>query len=244
MTIRFSIDRWAAWAPGLTNNEDWQKWLSAPAALSEEALPALPEMSSMMRRRLDRLGRVALQAAYWARGNASDAIDCPVIFASRFGDVVASVELLRQLAIADTMSPAGFSMSVHNAIGAMFSIACGNQQQYTAIAAGQETVEAAFVEASCLLADGVPAVLVVIYEEQLPNPFEAFDGVDSFPRAWACRLSLAQSSGFSLRSLVNDGTAAGTSSLPDLDVLRFLTSDATSHYRAIGPRAWHWERHA
>src|SRR5206468_1426631 len=131
--------------------------------------PALDEMPAMIRRRVERLGRVALQAVYRVQG---DTPPCPVVLASRRGDVRRSVQLLSQLAAGETLSPAAFSMSVHNAIGALYSIATKQIGPYTAIAAGEETVEAAFIEALGQLADGEAAVLIVHYDEPLPPPYE------------------------------------------------------------------------
>jgi len=241
MTIRFSLDRWAAWAPGLPDAEAWQAWLAAPRPLPDEGLPALAEMPAMMRRRLERLGRIALQAAYWGQ---DDAAPCPIVFASRHGDSVRTVALLRQLAAEDGLSPTAFSLSVHNAIGALFSIARQDPTSYTAVALGEETAEAAFTEALGLLADGEPCVLVVCYDEPLPEPFDGFNRSDEFPRAWACRLSRAQAGGLSLETLPAQAEARATDLPPDLTVLRFLLSTETTLEHTVGARTWRWQRHA
>lgn len=244
----FSVQRWAAWAPGLAHPADWEAWLAKPHPLPAEGTPALTEMPSMMRRRVDRLGRIALQAAYGAHADAPDA---PVIFASRYGDLGRSVELLTQLARSEPLSPTSFSLSVHNAIGALYSIARGDTASYGAIAAGEETVEAAFTEACGLLADGVPRVMVVVYDEPVPSPWERFSQDVAFPHAWACLLT-AGTEGNTVRL----GRAAGPSpdmaalepepaGLPaDLRILRFLVSGASRWEHAVGARHWRWERHA
>ncbi|MBV8657171.1 MAG: beta-ketoacyl synthase chain length factor [Burkholderiales bacterium] len=240
MTLRFSIAQWAAWAPGLTDAAAWRAWLAAPVALPVEGTPALAEMPAMMRRRVDRLGRVALQAAYWGLG---DTRECPIVFASRYGSIGRSIELLQQLAAEDTVSPTGFSMSVHNAIAAQFSIARQDAGNYTAVAAGDETVEAAFTEAIGLLADGASSVLVVFYDEPLPEALRGPIGMLDFARAWACRIEPATHGGISVSSRA--AGAAAASVLPaDLAVLRFLVSDEPELLRVATPRAWHWCRHA
>jgi hypothetical protein len=148
-------------------------------------------------------------------------------------------------------------MSVHNAIGALFSIARKDPGSYTAIASGPETVEAAFCEAIGMLADGATAVMVVYYEEPLPVPFQHFEQGDQFPHAWACRLVPAISGGISLiaRSAAQNPGAEGERSAPelachdpalgaDLNTLRFLTSNQASHTYCVGNRCWQWSRHA
>ncbi|GAB3246051.1 beta-ketoacyl synthase chain length factor [Chitinimonas naiadis] len=240
MNIQFSIDRWAAWAPGLTDSEAWLAWLAAPCPIDAEGVPALGEMPAMMRRRVERLGRVALQAAYWGLG---DEPACPVVFASRYGDVTRSVELLRQLAQAEGLSPTAFSMSVHNAIGALFSIARADTTSYSALAAGAETVEAAFTEALGLLADGADTVLLVYYDEPLPELFEAFSESLSFPRAWACRLRRVSQGGISLSAGSVTSDVRPVVLPADLAALQFLLSDAHAHTHTAGARQWHWQRH-
>lgn len=233
--------RWAAWAPGLTDSESWLRWLAAPFPLPVDGKPALAAMPAMMRRRLDPLGRVALETAYTCQAD-DDA--CPVVLASRHGEVGRSLTLLDSLVSEGQVSPASFSLSVHNAIGALYSIARHDVQPYSAIAAGDETVEAAFVEADGLLADGAPAVMVVVYDEPLPARYQAFADRVTFPRGWACRLEATDTGGLSLctgeagRECVADGVLP-----PDLAALAFLLSDRPAYTRRVGVRQWQWCRH-
>jgi hypothetical protein len=241
MTIRFSVDRWAAWAPTLSDQASWRVWLENPSPLPSDNQPALSEMPAMMRRRLNPLGRAALQAAYWCQ---ADTAPCPVVFGSRYGDIGLSVELLRELASAAALSPTAFSLSVHNAIAALYSIARGDTGNYAAVAAGEETVEAAFTEAVGLLADQAPAVMVVYYDEPVVEPFRRFRPDDDFPRAWACRLTRADRGACSLRASTSRDATATNGVLPaDLAVLHFLVSGAARLERRIGQRAWRWQRH-
>jgi hypothetical protein len=239
----FSVQRWAAWAPGLVTPASWETWLATPHPLPAEGTPALAAMPAMMRRRVDRLGRIALQAAYDAHVDAPDA---PVIFASRYGDLGRSVELLTQLARSEPLSPTSFSLSVHNAIGALYSIARGDTSAYGAIAAGEETVEAAFTEACGLLSDGVPRVMVVVYDEPVPTPWEHFSRDVAFPHAWACLLSASTSAdAIHLDCADAPATSPEAADLPaDLRALRFLVSGASRWEHAAGGRRWRWSRHA
>lgn len=199
----------------------------------------------MIRRRVDRLGRVALQAAYWGQG---DSEPCPIVFASRRGDIGRCLQLLRQLAAGEAPSPAAFSTSVHNAIGALYSIANTYTGPYTAVAAGEETVEAAFTEALGQLADGEPAVLVVYYDEPLPAPYDVFEDGVEFPRAMAYRVSLSKSKGFSLQpgpAMPGEPAKTAAGMTTDLEILDFLTSGAANRYvHTVGTRRWEWDSHA
>nr|WP_208726598.1 beta-ketoacyl synthase chain length factor [Corallococcus terminator] len=242
----FTVQRWAAWAPGLVAPDAWETWLAKPHPLPAEGTPALAEMPAMMRRRVDRLGRIALQATYQAHVDAPEA---PVLFASRYGDLGRSLELLTQLARSEPLSPTSFSLSVHNAIGALYSIARGDTASYGAIAAGEETVEAAFTEACGLLADGVPRVMVVHYDEPLPEPWQHFSESVGFPHAWACVLA-ADTGANAIRLDCHasapdaDADAQEQDELPvDLRALRFLVSGARRWEHPVGARRWRWERH-
>jgi hypothetical protein len=201
-------------------------------------------MPAMIRRRVDRLGRVALQAAYWGQG---DSAPCPVVFASRRGDIGRCLQMLRQMADGEPPSPAAFSTSVHNAIGALYSIANAYTGPYTAIAAGEETVEAAFTEALAQLADGEPAVLIVYYDEPLPPPYDVFEEGVEFARAMAFRIRLANDGGYSLQS--GPATQELPAVLPqglttDLAVLDLLVSGAPRSYvHTVGARRWAWVNH-
>jgi len=236
----FSVHHWAAWAPGLVGHDAWTSWLTQPHPLPSEGTPPLTELPAMMRRRVDRLGRIALQAAYTCQ---RDLPPCPGVFASRYGEIGRSVELLETLARGEPLSPTSFSVSVHNAMGALFSIARGDTTAYSAVAAGAETVEAAFVEACGLLADGAPEVQVVVYEEPLPPPFERFTEHPMVPHAWACRVRAAgDAPGITLTCHGAEGDAEGAPVEDDLAVLRFLVGGAARFDHAVGSRVWRWRR--
>ena len=245
MAICFSIDNWAAWAPGLDNREAWLRWLAAPCALNDDGAPAVTELPAMLRRRMDRLGKIALQAAYW--GIDCDCDNIVTVFASRYGDVARSLSLLDQLTADEPLSPTAFSMSVHNAIGAFFSIARQDTAAQSVVAAGAETAEAAFTEALALLADDTSRVLVVYYETSQPAVYGQYADYIDVPHAWACLVRRSESGGISLST---DACPAGPTAYdpaglsPDLDVLRFLLSNERELVRPGEARQWRWQRHA
>jgi len=243
--VRFSVEQWAAWSPGLPDKQSWLEWVEAGQDTLPvgEALPALAEMPAAMRRRADKLGRAALQSAYWCDDEPDPS--CPLVFASRYGEMQRSVELLEQLAAGEPLSPATFSVSVHNAVGALLSIARGQAGNYTAIAAGEETVEAAFSEALGLLGDGAPAVTVVYYDAPLPAPYDSFSGKSEALHAWACRIRQSDAGGFSLQSELETSTLADHCAVAaDLAILRFLLTGGQAVYRhPVGRRVWQWQRH-
>ena len=237
MSSSFRVNRWAAWAPGLQTPEAWRGWLCAPdlAALAGDAVAALPELPPMTRRRIDPLGRAALQAAFWAQGAEPTG---PVVFTSRWGEIARAVSLLRQLAQGEPLSPTAFSLSVHNASSAVYSIARGDTANYSAVSAGPGSAAAGVCEALGLLADGAQQVLVVSVEAPLPDPYGAFETQSVPLRAWAAVIEHGdelglQPSADASASMPPDGLP------PDLAVLQFLAGNAASLHQA----GWQWSRH-
>lgn len=245
----FHVIRWAAWANGLETQADWRAWLAAPRPLAEGGQPALADMPAMMRRRMDPLGRAALQAAYWAQGEQAGR--APVVFASRWGEIARSLLLLQQLADGEALSPTHFSLSVHNASSALYSMARQDRSNYLAVAAGPCSAEAGVTEALGLLADGAPEVLLVVFDAPLPPAYAAQGDAlgagqqDAMLHAWACLLGPAQpAQGLSLRALPPEPTMPAAPGLPGgLAVLDFLSGAAPQLRRTSPQGSWLWERH-
>lgn len=230
----FRVRRWAAWAAGLETPQAWDAWLAEPAWPwpAGEAVAPLAEVPAMTRRRIDPLGRAALQVAWWAQGAAPTG---PVVFASRWGEIARSVALLRQLGACEPLSPTAFSLSVHNASSAVYSIARGDPGNYSAISAGPASAAAGVCEALGLLGEGAAQVLVVSVEAALPEPYEAMDRQPGPLRAWAALLEPAEQ-GLRLQACASDAEPAA---LPaDLAVLRVLTG----HAPQLQQGGWRWSR--
>jgi hypothetical protein len=245
--IEFSVVDWSAWAPGLATKSDWQQWASSPYLPSGDDTPALPEVPPMQRRRIERLGRMAIQAACWCE-QPDDVGQVPLVFASRHGDVARSMELLDTLRQDAPLSPTAFGLSVHNAVAALYSIARGQRGNYVALAGGQGTVEAACVEAFGLLADGAEEVRVIAYESPLPPVYAGFADEPDPYFAWCWRLARTDRPGARL-SLAwgSEPAPAGLPTPPalphSLDLLRFLIAgDERLDVQADG-QAWRWLRH-
>lgn len=236
--VAFSVNHWAAWAPGLTSPEAWRAWAQAPAVAPRGSeTPPLTEVPAMARRRVERLGRPAFQVAQWCQG---DARDFPLVFASRHGDPGRSAGLLTSLAKGEPLSPTSFALSVHNAIGAQYSIIRGDTANVSAISNGLFTPEAAVVEAVALLGDGHPEVMIVVYDASAPAIFAAHydEPLADFAFAWR----LTKGGGFSLENTAAPATASVD--LPHaLSVFRFFLGPERSYMRSDGAAGWTWSRH-
>ena len=242
-TVWFSVSQWGAWAPGLRTPEAWYRWARSEATIDSEGEPPVVAMPAMLRRRAGRLGRMALEAAYAATG---DQEMMPTVFCSRHGEVRRTCEMLMALARNEALSPTAFSLSVHNAIGGLFSIASGSNVPFTAIAAGKASVASGVIEACGLLADGEPEVLLVVYDEPLPAIYQPYRDEPEFAFAWSWRMVPAFGEAFSLSwDVRGDEAPPHPPAAPlALEVLRFFLSGTPESTMECGRQIWRWRRHA
>lgn len=243
LRAEFVISAWAAYAPGLETAAQWNAWAAQPWLPAGDGVPALTEMPALSRRRLDPMGRMAVQAAYWCQA-AEPGV--PMVFASRYGDASRSLELLADVVRGEAVSPTGFGLSVHNAIGALYSIARSDRAHQVAVAAGAASAAAGLVEAAALLADGVPEVSVVCYDAPLPGAYACFHDEPAARYAWAWRVRAPRAGEprMALAASRPDEDEDSHAVLPfGLDVMRFaLSGDAEFSRRADGT-LWTLRRH-
>lgn len=248
VNIEFVIRDWAAWAPTLELRSQWLAWAAkgkAGCPPVSEAAPPVAAMPAMSRRRLNPLGRMAAQAAYDTCPPVA-ADSPPVIYASRYGDASRSLALLADLVRGEPISPTAFGLSVHNAIGAMVSIARGDRSHHSALAAGASSAGAALVEAGGLLADGEREVVIVCYDAPLPGDYAAFNDEPPAAYAWAWRVAAAETGAPCLRLSMQPGSSDAPDPPPPLPfglgVLRFgLSGEAHWAQQSDGQR-WRLER--
>ncbi|GAB3066651.1 beta-ketoacyl synthase chain length factor [Stenotrophomonas tumulicola] len=243
--IEFSVLDWAAWAPGLATRSEWQQWATAPWLPQGDGTPGLSDVPAMQRRRIERLGRMAIQAACWCEDGQGADSTVPLVFASRHGDVERSMELLRALVAEEALSPTTFGLSVHNAIGALYSITRGHRGNLLALSAGKATVEAACLEAAGLLADGAREVRVVVYDPPLPALYSAFSDEPSTYYAWCWRLAAAVPGRDRLRLQWRADAAPDDAPglLPHaLELQRFLLAGDDRCTRVVDGQRWSWHR--
>lgn len=139
-------------------------WQESP----ETPKPDVSFIPPLERRRLTGVERAALAVAWQVRTDAP----LPVVFASRWGEIGVTVKLMQQFHADGEMSPAGFSASVHNAAPGAFSLLTRDKAPYTAIAAGERSLESGLLEALAWQQN----VLFVYAEEATPAFYRpAFD---------------------------------------------------------------------
>jgi hypothetical protein len=158
------------WAPGFAGAAAFAAGVPDPAVTAARA----ELFPGPLRRRATALsGMVASAAAEAARQAGADLALLPFLFASAYGEIATSVEMMASFTEGEGLpSPTRFHNSVHNTPVAYVSIATGNRGFSTAVAAGDETVGAALGEALALLHEDVPALVVAFADEPTPPPFD------------------------------------------------------------------------
>ena len=236
--ITFNIAQWSAWAPGLANVEDWQQWSRNPTLLqdSDEA-PDVSFLPAMHRRRLGRLARMAF-AVGWPLADSHERL--PLVFVSRHGETPRTFEILCDVATNEPLSPTQFSLSVHNAVIGLWSILRGETSEMTALAAAGDGLEHGVFEAAAMLAEGAPAVLLIVTEEQPPQAYCGW--IDDVPFPYAVGLLLTPGTDWQL-TLQPASDALPRSPWPHaLSLLQTLNNAQNTCQHPWKNRLWNWQR--
>lgn len=234
------VSRCLAWAPDLTTATDWQFWAQGQKASSGEGAPGARAVPAMLRRRLTRWGRLALEVATAVAPELDPA--APVVFSSRHGDTERTQQLLRDLALVEPLSPTAFSLSVHNASLGLLTIVQHITAPSLALAAGRETFAHAWLEAVTWLDQGAPQVLLIHADEPLSGFYEPDRDEDDLPQALALLLTRDEGQRVSVNfTPATTDMVAGSRSLA-LDFLAWWYGEQRA-FTYVGDRlAWTWKR--
>jgi hypothetical protein len=137
-----------------------------------EGEPDVAFIPALLRRRLSRAARGMLHCAH--RVAPSDE-GLRTVFASRHGEMHRTLAILKELHDGAPASPALFSLSVHNAVAGLWSIAHGSRGASSAVAAGPDTFGWGLMEA-CAASRAEPGqqVLYVYGDDRLPDMFQPY----------------------------------------------------------------------
>ena len=144
---------------------------------ADETVPALEQIPAMQRRRLSAIAKLALNSAIQSLN--SKPVDY-IVWASQYGDEHKTLKILADVLQDQTPSPTQFSTSVHNAIAGLYSILCQDATPSTSLAASWSE---ALIEAYAWLKTTAPPnarVLVVYYDEALPEIYQEYHNFSGF----------------------------------------------------------------
>lgn len=226
--MNFYVSRCHAWAPGINTDEQWQAWSQGLVQIAETGVPDAKAVPPMLRRRLTRWGRMALETAC-ACADDVDA-ETPVLFSSRHGDTQRTFSLLQNLADAEPLSPTAFSLSVHNASLGIYTIVQQALGPSLAMAAGKESLAHAMLEAYGLLAAGAKQVLLVHTDDLLAEFYQSYADEQELPLSVA--LLLNRSHGRALELSWQPAKDAPQEDSMGMAFLRWWFGDG--HYRLNG----------
>jgi hypothetical protein len=220
--LEFSVKRCVAWGGGLTTAQDWQNYAKGETTLEHsQELPLLKQIPAMQRRRLSPFAKLALHCAL----NAADECltNVPSVFASRHGDIAKTAKLISDTAAKEVLSPTQFGLSVHNAVGGLFSIYTGNKAPLTAISAGEDTFFTALIDALCKLsANDYSHILVVFTETHVPEIYQRYIAQHEVDIACALLLSKAVSGEEVFNLSIEANEKSNTEENSQMQILDFL----------------------
>lgn len=154
------------WLQGFPSAAAWRAGVADPAAQK----PAGQALDKVNRRRAGPLGRALADVIAEAVAMAgADAATVPTVIGSAIGEATTMTGLLDAMwRHGLPMSPAEFTVSVHNAAAGLISISNKNRGMTTSIAADDNTPAAALLEAIGLVVTRDTAVVVACADEPAP----------------------------------------------------------------------------
>lgn len=238
--ISAAVSALAAWTPGIRTCSQWRAWAKDGHAGDAAApLPQPQGVDAMLRRRLTPLARAALATLEDVLPAGSSA---RLVFASRHGELQRTLELLDAIARDEALSPTTFSLSVHNALAGVWSIARQDRSPSMALAAGAQTFPWSLVEAMAEVAAAPEQEVVLLYaDDVLPGPYQAFADRPAPPLVLALRL--AAQGPLSLETSWAEATAEEGESAA-WAFLRGWFGEGGSASWAAPRRQWTWSKHA
>lgn len=240
-----TLRRWAAWAPGRASREEWTEWARNPRTVGAETSPDGRFLPAMLRRRCTPLTKTMLTAAF-ACCEETERSNVRTVFASRHGSINESIGLLEAIVRRETVSPAKFSHTVHNAQAGLFSIACGNREASSSLSAQEDTFACGYLEAlTHLWREPQRPVLFVMGDVPLAETFAHL--VDEPAACYAVALLLARDGDGTTLSFRCEGSEAPNKSTdwPDgLEFLRWLLSSEALLRLGQRGRDWLWRKDA
>lgn len=228
MQLDFIITKWAVWPPLPPEPANPAQWLA--------------NVPPMLKRRLTPLAKTVFCAV-------AQCIDThrivPAVFSSAHGELAKSLAMMEMLEAGEEFSPTAFSLSVHNAIAGLFSMAWKNKLQCTVLAPGEEGMAPAFIEGLGLLREGAHQVLLVFYDEPLPAFYPSAPYRLSSDTSCALALLIAKN-GTGQALTLSSTTSTGNDGEQPVQLPAFIRFLAEPHTRltfSTPRRSWIWEKH-
>ncbi len=219
--MKIAIASWCAWWIQADGTARALSCVGGEVTETEADKPSVEGVKPIQKRRLSPLARLVFAALDHAGEAAARG---PVVFSSSMGELNRTHSILETLAADEPVSPAAFSLSVHNAIAGLWSMLRDNTAPMLALSPAGGSPAAALVEAAGILAEGrAREVSVVFYEEPYPAFYHPFRRGPEQPYALALSLVAPGDPAAALALDLEATGDAAESWHTDLDLLPLLT---------------------
>lgn len=227
MPFSLYLEEWRGWLPEESGLPDQSSALREPrhriASQPGKSLPA------MLRRRLNESERATCDILQALDPEAQ----LPLIFASRHGNTPQTLGMLETLSHSEPISPARFSMSVHNATLGVYSISSAHRRPLQALGACGDEFDAMLHEARGYLVEGHRAVVGVFCESPLAPAYQGYTDHPGTACAVGIRLSLQPGRQLISTQLSTQHQRSGQPT--PLEVLAWLNGDTSI---LVSRQAW------
>ncbi len=166
----FYLQKWHAWAPGINGSDEWREYLLNKRSIDAGSSPDVTFMPKMARRRMGVLSKAVAYVSHQCAGGEV----YPSIYSSCRGESSRTCDILDDIAAGTDVSPAAFSLSVHNAIAGQMSIATKNTSGSVVFASFGDGMLSALMEVCGRLMEEDKPVFVVFYDEVMPKHYQEF----------------------------------------------------------------------
>ncbi len=163
--------------------------------------PAFRLIPGRQRRFTSLLTQMQLEVVEEALASAGvDPRTVPSVFASTYGELSTTIELLEAIEAGRPTSPARFAQSVHNTASGAFSVATQNTEPSSVVAGGPFLLAQALLEGVLLVGALQKPVVVAVGDDEIPALFRGESTRGTPPYAIAFVLAPATSAEFRLAS--------------------------------------------
>ncbi|GGJ98972.1 3-oxoacyl-ACP synthase [Pseudomonas matsuisoli] len=166
----------------------------------------------------------------------------PFVYVSRHGETSRTFSILNDLARDEPLSPTQFSLSVHNAVIGLWSILRADNSEMTALACEGDGLQYGALEAEALLAEGAPAVLLVVAEEQPDAVYD--DWIDDVPFSYATAFRLCKGHDWTLSRQTRTTHDEPYTWPHALNLIQVLSSQSSFCQNQGKGHLWTWQRNA
>jgi hypothetical protein len=200
----------------------------------------LPHLPPSLRRRISDIGQQAFRCSF----ALSEQHEARFVFCSRYGELDRTTRILESLSDGEPVSPTDFSLSVHNGLAGLLSIAWKNTAGHTAISAGSESFGYGLLEAVTYVHRGTEdAVLLLYFDDPRASPYE---GADFREPGMALSMLLKPPSNdgrdFALGLERRGSPGPSATTAQPLDFLEFIANGEHERIWSGERHLWRWQR--